>query len=176
MGDGKDVVMGENDTGRLSKPTTVGELIRVLENFPPELVLKVLLFDATYDDDGAIIDNDNYRDMSINDVHDLFIGEGDKNFVAIEVPANDGNLSPVQLDTEYTVDGFYCRYNDCDVQEHNFETLQKLRTHQWHRHGRKGLGHDAHRLYWQARAAAHRRGEKWVGQGLPEGWSKGKNG
>jgi hypothetical protein len=132
-----------------------------------------MLFDATYDG-GEIIEHDNYRDMPINDVHDLFIGDNG-NFLSIEVASNDENLRPMTVsDFQVVGDSFYCTVEGCTEPGREFKTLQKLRTHQWFSHGRKGPAHAQSSMYWKARAEAHRRGEKWVGQGLPEGWSKGR--
>jgi hypothetical protein len=86
MGDGtwtKPVDRIKNPT-----PKTVGELIRELENYPPDLAVKVMVFDADYDK-GEIIAVDNLRAMPIHDIHDIFIGDGDKNFLSIEAAGND---------------------------------------------------------------------------------------
>ena len=151
----------------------VKELIEKLSKYDSDKDVRIMLHDATYDADGKIIESDNFRDSIINDVHDCFAND-DGYFVSIEAPANDVNFPPIQLETERIVgESYYCNYNDCDLKDHDWKSLQRLRTHQHHRHGWKSHAYEQNHIYWKARAAAHRRGEKWVGQGLPPGWSKG---
>jgi hypothetical protein len=75
-----------------TQPRTVGELIRELEQYPPDLTVKVMVFDADYDRSGQLIAVDNLRAMPIQDMHDAFIGDGEKNFLSIEAAGNDVNL------------------------------------------------------------------------------------
>ena len=64
-------------------------LIDCLINYDPEQNVEIMTYDATYENDGSIIDSDDFRNHPITEIHDKFTGNKNEKFVSIECPYND---------------------------------------------------------------------------------------